>query len=227
MRRRSQSISGKRAKMRQVSSLWARNCWNSAHSLQSGLPQSVTSCTEVTPWAAALARARRRADPRSASLGFGMTASTRRIAASFKMPVGSPLDGSRKISPPQGSGVAASIPAARRAALLARPICRSLRLTNTGLLALSSSIHCLRGSGASGQVSWSQPPPVTHSPGFAWRSRSAIRPTNSAGPLAPRRLTDCSEKPPAMKWVWASMNPGSTVFPPRSLTAVCGNSRPA
>ncbi len=60
--------------------------------------QEVMSCTEVTPNRAASFMAARRASSSSCGVAAGMSRETRACAESFKMPVGSPVSGSRTIN---------------------------------------------------------------------------------------------------------------------------------
>lgn len=69
-------------------------------------------------------------------------------------------------------------------------------------------------------LSWSQSPPRIHVPGGSVSANSLMRRANSSGESASRRSTLESWNPPSMKWVWLSMNPGSTIRPPNLTTSV-------
>ena len=101
----------------------------------------------VTPSEAAYAMARATAESISSADGAGIAWPIRSRAWSLKMPVGSPVLASWRISPPAGVGVALVTPAARMAAVLARASCPSSRLMKTGLSGVTESIHSRRGSG--------------------------------------------------------------------------------
>src|SRR2546425_4486493 len=173
----------------------------------------------VTPNEAAWASARASAVSRSSGDGSGLARSIRPSRPSLKMPSGSPVRASRRISPPGGVGVSLVTPAARMAALLARASWPSSRFTNTGLSGVTESIHSRRGSGWPGQRGWSQSPPVIHWPGFRVLAYCFNRRTNSAGVAASRRSTEASWKPPPMKCVWPSAKPGMTS--PPCASSVC------
>ena len=174
----------------------------------------------VTPSDAAWASARASAESRCSAEGAGCARPIRSSAWSLKIPIGSPVFASRRISPPGGVGVALVTPAARMAAAFARASCPSSRLTNTGFAGVTESIHSWRGSGWPGHRVWSQSPPVIHSPGFKLRAYSRIRRTNSCGVAASRRSTEASWNPPSMKCVCPSVKPGSTRPPPARITRV-------
>ena len=89
--------------------------------------------------------------------GRRRTRSTRLMALSFRIPVGSP-DASRTIAPPATSGVLLVTWAAASAREFARLMCSSRRLTHTGFRGVTASIHSLLGSSPP-QFWWSQSPP--------------------------------------------------------------------
>src|SRR5207249_11698646 len=95
----------------------------------------------VTTHDAAYASARARAESRWAGDGSGIARPTRSSARALKMPVGSSVLGSRRISPPEGVGMAFVTAAARMAAAFASASWPSSRFTNTGLLGVTESIH--------------------------------------------------------------------------------------
>jgi len=134
------------------------------------------------------------------------------------MPVGSPLTGSLTISPPGGETVSFPILASFKARLLTRTMCPSKRLTQTGLSGLTGSIHSFRGSSGGWNCSWSQSPLSIQLPAGSSAALAAIRLTNSSRLRQSRSLMDCRAKPPVKKWVWASMKPGRTKAPFRSIT---------
>ena len=99
---------------------------------------------------------------------------------SLRIPVGSPVAGSLTISPPGGTGVVLVTPASLRARLLARIMCPSRRLTQTGLSGVTASIQSLRGSSTGVNCWWSQSPLRTQRPGPSSRALAAMRATKSS-----------------------------------------------
>ncbi len=142
------------------------------------------------------------------------------MAVSLRMPVGSPVAGSMTISPPGGTGVARVTPASFRAALLARIMWPSRRLTQTGLSGVTASIQSRRGSSTGSNCWWSQSPFRIQRPGPSSRALAAMRAAKSSRLFASRRAMLFRAKPPARKWVWLSMKPGRTSAPPRSTSFV-------
>ena len=161
----------------------------------------------VTPSEAAKASARASAESRCSGDGSGIARPTASRARSLKIPSGSPVLASRRISPPGGVGVSFVTPAARMAAALASASWPSRRLRKFGV---TESIHSWRGSGWPRHKVWSQSPPMIHSPGLSVLAYSLIRWMNSCGVRASRRFTDASWNPPSTKCVWPSVNPGTT-----------------
>ena len=82
------------------------------------------------------------------------------------MPVGLP-EASRSILAPEGSGVAAVMLAAARAAELATAMWPSTRPRMAGWPAVTWSMSSRVGSLSSGQRVWSHPPPRSQVPGLA------------------------------------------------------------
>ena len=152
-------------------------------------------------------------------VGSGTARSTSDCALSLRMPVGPSFP--RTIVPPGTSRASEPTPAARSAALLARLICPSRRLIHTGVFGVTESIQSRRGSSPP-HCSWSQFPSVIHAPAGSAAAYCLMRPMNSAGVLASRSCTDARPKPPATKWTCESMNPGTTIIPPASMTRVSG-----
>ncbi len=86
----------------------------------------------------------------------------------FAEDAGGGAEGSRSILAPAGSGVSEVMLAAARAAELARAMWPSTRLRMQGWPVVIWSISSRVGSLAPGQRVWSQPPPTSHVPGFAF-----------------------------------------------------------
>src|SRR5213592_1010760 len=110
----------------------------------------------VTPSEAAKASARASAESRCSGDGSGIARPTASRARSLKIPSGSPVLASRRISPPGGVGVSFVTPAARMAAALASASWPSRRLRKAGLFGVTESIHSWRGSGWPRHKVWSQ-----------------------------------------------------------------------
>ena len=111
------------------------------------------------------------------------------------------------------------------AALLAQEVWPSTRERKTGLLGAARSRISLVGqppapSSFAGRRVWSQPRPRIHSPGSACAAAAATRRSISASEVVPSRSTCSSPRPPAPKWMCASLNPGVTSRPRRSTTSV-------
>jgi hypothetical protein len=143
------------------------------------------------------------------------------MAASFRMPVGSP-PASRTMVPPGGSSVARVTLASFSASELARHMWPSRRFTNTGFPGVTASINCRVGRRAGVQLSWSQSPPVIQRPLGSFAAKSRMRSRNSASLRASRSCTSARCSPPVRKWTCASLKPGTTSLPPRSTTRVLG-----
>src|ERR1039458_9974892 len=125
--------------------------------------------------------------------GAGITRSTRLLALSFRIPVGSP-DAPRTMAPPAASGVLLSTFAAASASEFARLMWPSMRLIHTGFLGAAASIHSFRGSSPP-QFWWSQSPPVIQVPGGTVAAKALIRATNSSLPRASRSCTEPRLRP--------------------------------
>ena len=174
---------------------------------------------EVRPWLAASCIASSIARRRWEGEGRGTLDSSRPIAASRRMPVGSPL-GSRSILPPATSGVLRLIPAARRAAEFATKLWPSAREKTAGWSPVTASRSWRVGSLTGVHLVSSQPRPVIHSPAGVALARSAMRDFISSRVRVPARLTFNLSKPPEEKCRCASLKPGMTKCPPRSTTFV-------
>jgi hypothetical protein len=183
-------------------------------------------CTLVTPVRAASSSAASTPRRVCARVGAGTWRLIRPSADSLKMPVASPR-ASRTTSPPEGFGVPRTTPARRMAALLAHEVWPSTRDRRTGLSGAARSRISFVGqppapSSEAGRRVWSQPRPRIHSPGCACAAAAATRRSISASEVVPSSSTCSSPRPPAPKWMCASLNPGVTSLPARSTTSVFG-----
>ena len=134
------------------------------------------------------------------------------MAFSLSVPVGFP-SASRSTIPPGGSGVFASMPAARNAARLATPTCASARRSHA---LTSPGNHSAVGSSPP-QLVWSHPPPSTHASSSSRATRSATSRSNASRDATRDRSSCASLNPPETRWRCASWRPGTTHPPPREI----------
>ena len=142
-------------------------------------------------------------------------------AVSRRIPVGCPL-ASRSIWPPCGSRLAIVILANRSARVLATARCPSTRSRMTGCPPETSSRSQRLGRAFTAHMVSSHPPPRIHSPGLAVSTLAKTRWRNSSSVLTPVRSTFNFCSPASARCRCASLNPGMTKCPPRSITCVCG-----
>ena len=187
------------------------------------------SCTPVRPWRTASASASVSARSASAWSIAGATAATRRSASSMNTPVGSPA-ASRTINPPSGcpcascAADAGSAAIARSAAEFTHPAWPSTRPSQTGRSGNAASRSAAVGKACSGQSFWSQPRPISHSPGGSLRSNARRRSRISCLLRVPTRSTRVSARPSPTMCPWASISPGMTVASPSSSLRAPGYS---
>ncbi len=175
------------------------------------------SCTPVIPPCAQRASAEASCASNCSSVGGGITAKTRSIALSTRMPLGSP-SGPRRMRPPSGSFVSRVIRARRRASPLTHSACPSMRDRATGVEGQRVSSSARVGNAFSGQSFWSQPWPMSQSAWKAERGAASRRSSASARESAPTRITEDRPRPRPERWPCASDRPGTTVASPRSTT---------
>ena len=130
--------------------------------MSSGSAQA--SWIAVIPAACRAVIVRRMASSVDAVVGLGMCRVTRSWAPSLSAPVASPVEGSRTISPSGGSAVSRSIPARRRAAVLAQPVWPSKQPMNAGRSGTTASSWPRSGM-PPGNAMYSQPLPSTQGAG--------------------------------------------------------------
>src|SRR5439155_268823 len=126
-------------------------------------------------------------EQRRAADGFGILFSTRSIALSSNIPVGSPLALSFRISPPNGFGVVLSILAILSAAEFAIAPWPSARVRKTGLRGAILSRSCRVGNWGGFQKVSIQPRPVIHWPRLVLVTRAFTLPKKSSSVFAPSR----------------------------------------
>ncbi len=138
-------------------------------------------------------------------------------ALSTNTPEGAP-EGKRSTLPPCGSGVLASTCASSIALWLARSACPSTRVSTTGFCGNARESSWWVGNSFVGQRFWSHPLPWIHSPGFTPFAKATARAITSSYDRAKVTLTRPRKLPSPSRWACASMKPGSTVRPCRSIT---------
>ena len=115
-------------------------------------------------------------------------------------------------------GCLRSIPASFMAAAFTSTAWPSTRHTMTGLSGVTSSISWCVGSAAGVHRVSSQFPSLIQAPLPAFFANSAMRLRSSAGLAASTSCTPLSALPPERKWTCASLKPGTTRRPLRSMT---------
>ena len=146
----------------------------------------------------------------------GTTRSTRSIALSTSMPVGSPLP-SRCMKPPRScQSPARSRSTSASARLLAQPACPSMRRNHTARSGKAASRSRRLGKTASGQSFWSQPRPSSQAPSGKPASNSRRRPRTSSLLSVPTRLARVKDWARPARWACESIRPGISVRPPMS-----------
>ena len=141
------------------------------------------------------------------------------------MPVGSPVCGSRTMTPPGGSGVAAVIPACANAGEFTHRLCRSLLSRATGRSGAAASSSVFVGNVVSRQTLRSQPEPRSQWPGGVLAARWATMVATSSAERVALRAMRWRARAYFTKCTWLSAKAGSNVRPPRSMTCVCGPRR--
>ncbi|MDF2667554.1 MAG: hypothetical protein K0R81_3404 [Microbacterium sp.] len=142
----------------------------------------------------------------------GTSGDTSCIAPSRSAPLGVP-SGERSIRPSNGSGVSASIPAARSAALFTHAPWWSASRNRAGLSGTSVS-RCAALGPAGGKSVGSQPPPTIQDAVDA-AANDRTRRSISARESAPARSHRNASTAPPPRWMCASTNPGA-IRPPRA-----------
>ena len=138
------------------------------------------------------------------------------------MPVGAPV-ASRSITPPAGSGLAAVMPAAARAAEFTQKLCCETSFRTTGCAGATwSSISAGRRPKVA-RSNGRQGPPTIQAPGAVAAARAAT-PSSTACKGAPRpgNTSNKSRQAPHSPCVWLSISPGQTVRPCSGTTRVPG-----
>ena len=140
--------------------------------------------------------------------------------------MGSPVLGSLRISPPNGSVVSLVIPDRFKARLLTQMEWPSTRRMTTGLSGETLSRSSFVGQLPPANRVWSYSLPETSAPGGSSLILAATISWTLAIVLTPRKLREIRDRPPEEKWVWASISPGMTSLPWTSRTFVAGPDEP-
>jgi hypothetical protein len=174
---------------------------------KSSSPSGSTEWTPVTPSRCASRCASASAGPISSGPGSGRWSEARRRASSSRMPVGSPVPGSRTIRPPGGSAVAAVIPQRRRAAVFNQAAWRSWLSRSAGRPGTTRSSASRVGKPPQRLASHPCPSTQPSPPAAAMRASAA----SSVGASSSRIRRRASAQ--AVRWTCASVSPGVTVAP--------------
>ena len=154
-----------------------------------------------------------------------MCLATNSIALSISIPLGAPS--TLRISPPNGAvGLAGDAGGAKRGAVRDRRM--TIGSSKEDGIVRRDFVQLSRPSGNSGglQKVSIQPRPVIHFPGSVFATRSFTLARKSSRVFVPSRFNVISRSPIPKMWQCASVSPGTTVAPlrsiaPRLLAPVC------